>query len=90
MSSKQKLVLVSAVVALLVATAVYFTAGYLSGGGAEVTASPAWQNLTPDEREKKLDDEERRRRKSGRGAMRRLPEDPAGGPPKRTPAGASR
>ena len=32
--------------------------------------------LTPEQREKRLDEEERRRRMTGRGASRRLPEDP--------------
>ena len=42
-----------------------------------VYVPPSWQNLTPEQREKRLDDEERRRRLMGRGPARRLPEDPA-------------
>ena len=71
---QKKVALLSIVVLPLVGLAVYVTSGYF-GAGNEVHMSPAWKSLTPEDREKKFDDEERRRRASGRGAMRKLPED---------------
>ena len=78
--------LVAAVVALVIVAAkmTYDTISPPS----KVYTPPSWQNLTPQEREKRLDDEERRRRMMGRGPARRLPEDPAphpAPPPSRTP-----
>jgi hypothetical protein len=71
-----KVGLLAAAVAALVALAAYMSYDALSPASKEYVP-PAWQNLTPQEREKRLDDEERKRRRMGRGALRPLPEDSA-------------
>jgi hypothetical protein len=49
---------------------------------SRVYTPPGWQDLSAEEREKKLDEEERRRRRAGRGVSRALPEDRAKAPGK--------
>ena len=86
MSKRAKLwVLLPAVAALLVVAAkVTFDAVQPP---SRVYTPPAWQDLSAEEREKKLDEEERRRRRAGRGVSRPLPEDRAGKAPTKKPGG---
>ena len=73
---KAKIGLLVAAVTALAAVAVKLTYDTVAPP-SKVYTPPSWQNLTPQEREKRLDEEERKRRRMGRGALRRLPEDSA-------------
>ena len=87
MQKRTKVGLLVAAVVALVAIAAKMSYHTLSPP-SKVYAPPSWQNLTPQEREKRLDNEERKRRMMGRGALRHLPEDPApqpARPPSRAP-----
>ena len=74
MSRKSKVVLLAAAVAGLVAVAAKVTCDAVRPP-PRVYSPPGWRELTPQQREQRLDEEERRRRRSGRGPSRRLPED---------------
>jgi hypothetical protein len=75
MTQQQTKWTLGAIVALLLALALTLTLR-TAMDEPRVYSPPQWQNLTPQEREQKLDDEERKRRASGRGPGRRpLPED---------------
>ena len=85
MGKKTKVGLLTAAVVAAVVVAAKVSYDAISPP-SKVYVPPSWQNLTPQEREKRLDDEERRRRMMGRGATRRLPEDVA--PPGPAPQGS--
>jgi hypothetical protein len=75
MTERQTQWTLGVVVAVLVALALTLTIRSAIDE-PKVFSPPEWQNLTPEQREQKLDDEERKRRASGRGPSRRqLPED---------------
>ena len=82
LEKKTKLGLLAAAVAGLAAVAAKMSYDTLVPP-SKVYTPPSWQNLSPQEREKRLDNEERKRRMMGRGALRRLPEDP---PPQPAPS----
>ena len=87
MSKKAKVVMLAVAVAGVVAVAAKQTLDAVRPK-ARVFSPPGWSELTPPQREQRLDDEERRRRRSGRGPSRRLPEDgpaPANVPPPARP-----
>jgi hypothetical protein len=77
MTERQAKWMLGMVVAVLLALAIMFTFRTVFDE-PRVFSPPEWQNLTPEQRELKLDEEELKRRASGRGpSRRRLPEDPA-------------
>lgn len=77
MTERQSKWMLGGVVAVLVALALTFVLR-TALEEPKVYSPPEWRDLTPQQREQKLDDEERKRRASGRGpSRRRLPEDPA-------------
>ena len=82
MNRKTKLALLAVGVALAAGLALKGVIDAVRPGGNQVITPEAWQDLTPQERERKMDEAERKRRAMGRPPLRQLPEDPPGGPPK--------